>query len=316
MLPISEGLSVDQAVKNYQASNAKDSNEQPVADDVVNVSEDAPKPDEVEAIAEVEAEESETVEVEQSATSEEIDELFYEIDGEEVSASQLSEWRSGGLKQADYTRKTTAHAEEVKVFKEQQAAFKSQQALLSEKLEEFEALSGEEALSDEDVQDLREYEPTKYIEYIEKKQKRADLISQSKTLTAKRGDNFEQEYNTFANSQAGWLEDNKPTELFKSDVEVMTKYADANGFTQDDLRGFKSNHFKTLLDAAKYNASKSKTDVMTKKVRKAPPITKPKQQATSTIQTQIDRAKATFLKSGKVDDAVKLAALKRQLNNN
>lgn len=318
MFEMPEGITVDEAVNKYKASQEKDSQvEQPKSNDVVNVSDDTQETDEVEAdvVAETEVEESEHAESEEITANDDTDDLFYEVDGEEVSASTLKEWKSGHMMQSDYTRKTQAHAEEVKQFKLDKEALTSKQQMLDEKLAEFEAVMGEESLSAEDLADLREYEPEKYIEHIEKKEKRAKLIADSKKLASNKESNFQQEYTAFAQSQDGWIDNNQPTDKFKADVAVMTKYADANGFTHDDLTGMKSHHFKALLDAAKYNDSKVKADVMAKKVRKAPPITKPKQQATTTLQTEIKAAEATLKRTGKVDDAVKLAQLKRQLNN-
>ena len=317
------GLTVSEAAAKFKTSEAKNSPvEQPKPNDVVNVSDDTPDPVESDEPAleskgeELETEESEPVQVDETTTTDEADDLFYDLDGEEVSASQLKEWKAGHMMQADYTRKTQAHADEVKQFKAKQQDFDAKQAQLAEKLAEFEALSTTDVLSAEDLADLREYEPEKYIEYVEGKQKREKLISESKTLTAKQDGDFEKEYSGFVSAQAGWLENNQPTPKAKADIAVMTKYADANGFTHDDLKGMKSHHFSALLDAAKYNASKSKADVMTKQVRKAPPITKPRQQATTTLQTQIQAAKDTLKRTGKVEDAVKLASLSRQLNNN
>jgi len=309
------GLSVDEAVTKFKASQDTDSPvEQPETNDVVNVSEDTP-PEEAEEVVEAETEESVHEASEQATNDDEAGDLFYDVDGEEVSASTIKEWKSGSMMQSDYTRKTQAHAEEVKQFNIDKESLNTKQQQLDVALAEFEAINGEEAISAEDLADLREYEPEKYIEHIEKKQKRAKLIADSKGLASKKGTDFQQEYSAFAQSQDGWLENSQPTAKATADIAVMTKYADANGYTNDDLSGFTSRNFKTLLDAAKYNEGKSKADVMTKKVRKAPPITKPRQQAKTTLQTEIDVAQAKFKQSGKVDDAVKLARLKRQLNN-
>jgi hypothetical protein len=311
------GLSVGEAVAKFKSSQVPASEvEQPESNDVVDVSKDA-EPEEAEQpeVAEVEAEESEVAEVEETTNEDDADELFYDVDGEEVSASVIKSWKSGHLMHSDYTRKTQAHAEEVTKFKSQQEAFKAKEQQLDEKLAEFEAVMGEDSVSADDLAEMREYEPDKYINYVEKKQKREKLLSESKALATKQSSNFEEEYGNFAKSQDGWLDGQKPTDKCKAEIEVMTAYADANGFTKDDVSGFKSQHFKALLDAARYNAGKTKADVMAKKVRKAPPITKPRQQGTTTIQSEIKAAEAKFKQTGTVDDAVKLARLKRQLKN-
>lgn len=320
-----EGLSVDQAFSQIKASENQDSaNEQLESNDVVNVSDDdTNEPDEVEVeqvettdTADTEADEPVSESDTELETDDNTDDLFYDVDGEEVSASTIKQWKDGHFMQSDYTRKTQAHAEEVKKFKAEQAEFTTKQQQLEEKLAEFEAVMSEDSLSAEDLADLREYEPEKYIEYTEKKAKREKLVSDSKKLTGGKTSNFEQEYTAFAQAQDGWLVDNKPTEKATADVATMNSYAEANGFTQDDLRGMKSHHFKALLDAAKYNATKTKADVMAKKVRKAPPITRPKQQAKTTLQTQIQAAEKKLKESGSTVDAMALIALKKKLTTN
>ncbi len=116
---------MEQAAQDYlnarkEARAPTDSKEQPVSVEAVDVLEDsAPVEDVVES--EVNTHETSTTEIEESATEEETEstetDLFYlDLDGEEVSSDQLKQWKSNGLMQADYTRKTQAHAENVKAF--------------------------------------------------------------------------------------------------------------------------------------------------------------------------------------------------------
>ena len=122
------GLSVEQAAAKFKSSQVTDSPvEQPESNDVVDVSQDA-EPEEAEAeVAEAETEESESADVDETTSEDDADELFYDVDGEEVSASVIKSWKTGNMMQSDYTRKTQAHAEEVTKFKSQQEAFKAKE---------------------------------------------------------------------------------------------------------------------------------------------------------------------------------------------
>ena len=130
--------------------------------EAVNVSEDAP----IEEVIEPEAlaNEEDTTEIEEPAEESteteindtETDLLYYEIDGEEVSSDQLKEWKSDGLKQADYTRKTQSLAEDVKSLDAKQEAFDKKVAEFEGKMETLKAMVSEESLTDEAMAELRE----------------------------------------------------------------------------------------------------------------------------------------------------------------
>jgi len=312
----SEGLSTAQAVEQLRAKrSAASQSEHPVENtEPVDVS-----VDETEPVEEVTEETESTEEFDDSDKepiddSEDEDDLFYDLDGEEVSATQLREWKSGNLRQSDYTRKTQAHADEVKQFKQQQEEFTGTSQKLESKIAELESLLSEDIPSAEDIKEWREYEPEKYIDYTEKKTKREQLLADSKKLVPEKTNNFQAEYTSFAQSINGVDDSGQATESFKADIALMTKYAESNGLTHDDISGFKSGHFKLLLDAAKFNDGKTKNAAIAKKVRKAPVSTKPKAGAKSSIQTEIQAAEARFKQTGKPDDAAKLRILKRQLN--
>lgn len=68
--------------------------------------------------------ESETVEQpdEGQAEGEEEADQFIELDGEEVPLSQIREWKSGGMMQADYSRKTQVLAEQSKAVRQMEEA--------------------------------------------------------------------------------------------------------------------------------------------------------------------------------------------------
>ena len=320
MFEVREGISVAEAVakaKARQSESAVPTESEAVAQDVSD--EDTQKPLEQEPETNTEEssndnEESSELESEQEETSDDDSDLFYDIDGEEVSASQITKWKSGAMKDADYTRKTQAHAENVKAFDVKQSELNAKQAQLDSAMAEVQAIIAESSVDEETLKDWREYEPEKYIEYKEKKEARDKLLANSKST--KGGDsNYEKEYTTFAQSNTDWFENGEPTEKAKQDIKTMTAYADTNGFTNEDLTGLKSHHFKMLLDAAKYNTAKSSNAAIAKKVRKAPPIAKPKQGAKSSLQQEIQAAQEKFNRSGTIADGVALRKLKAKSNN-
>jgi hypothetical protein len=315
MFEASEGLTPAQAVEKLKAKRATDSQpEQPVtSEEPEDVSVDETEP-EAETQDEVEeSEELETAESEPLESGDDESELYYDLDGEEVTASQIKAWKDGHLMQSDYTRKTQAHADEVKQFKQQQEEFSNKAKQLESRLAELDVILKEDTPDAETIQEWREYEPEKYIEYKEKKEKREKLLSESKHLTNDQKTNFQTEYTKFAQDIGGVTQDGKATQEFEQNVALMTKYAESNGLTHDDITGFKSGHFKLLLDAAKFNESKTKNAAITKKVRKAPVSTKPKAAAKTGLMSEIEQAQKRFKQTGKPEDAVKLRRLQRQL---
>ncbi len=317
MFEVSEGISVADAVakaKARQSESAEPTESDAVAQDVSD--EDAQEPLEQEPETSTEEsssdnDESTDIDSEDETTDEDSD-LFYDLGDEEVSATQIKEWKSGAMKAADYTRKTQDLAKKSKDFEQLETDFKAKQAKLDSAMAEVEAIIAESSVDEETLKDWREYEPEKYIEYKEKKEAREKLLANSKST--KGGDsNYEQEYTAFAQSNTDWFDDGKPTDKAKTDIKLMTDYAESQGFTNDDLTSLKSGHFKMLLDAAKYNTAKKSNAAVAKKVRKAPAITKPRQGVKSSLQQDINAAQEKFKRSGTIADSVALRKLKAKL---
>jgi len=288
--------------------------------EAVNVSEDAPIDEVIEP--EAQAEDDNTLDVEEPASESteteindtETDLLYYEIDGEEVSSKQLKEWKSDGLKQADYTRKTQAHADNVKAFDVKQEAFDKKVAEFEGKMETLKAMVSEESLTDEAIADLREYEPEEYIKYTEKLAKRKQFIDGNKSVKQTPSFDVEAEKKKLWDSNPTWMQDGKQTKAFTADMNLIQNYASANGYNNDDFAGFRAQDFQTMLMASKYAALNNKNAAIEKKVRRAPVSTKPRAVATG---ADVDLAKAMkAFKSNPTDaNAIAVRKIKRQLNN-
>jgi len=289
--------------------------------EAVNVSEDAPVEEVIETEAQVdeevttETEESEATENSQDENSdEESDLLYYDIDNEEVSIDQIKEWKSGSMMQADYTRKTTIHSEDVKAFNVKEEAFDKKVLAFEGKIETLQAMISEEALSDDDLKELREYEPEKYIEYTEKMVKRKQFVDKNKSTKKESSFDVTAEHKKLWDANPTWLDNGKQTKVFTADMKLIQDYATNNSFSNDDFSNFKANDFQMMLKASKYDALNNKNAAIEKKVRKAPVMTKPRATANG-IQTDLDAAIKAFKKNPTDKNAVALRKLKRQINN-
>ena len=317
-----EGMSVADAVaraKARQSESAVPTESEAVAQDVSD--EDTQEPldqeQETDDSEESSSDNDESTDIDSNdQTNDDDSDLFYDIGDEEVSATQIKEWKSGSMKAADYTRKTQELASKSKDFEKRESDLNAKQAQLDSAMAEVEAIIAESSVDEETLKDWREYEPDKYIEYKEKKEARDKLLANSKTSkTSDSNSSYEKEYTSFAQSNTDWFDNGEPTEKAKQDIKVMTAYAEANGFTNEDLTGLKSHHFKMLLDAAKYNTAKKSNAAVAKKVRKAPAITKPRQGVKSSLQQELKTAQEKFNRTGTVADSVALRKLKAKLNN-
>ena len=286
--------------------------------EAVNVSEDAP----VEEVITEEAQANEEVTTETDEPAEEVtaaqtndeetDLFYYDIDGEEVSSNQLSEWKANGLMQADYTRKTQELSDSRKDFEAEVDAFKDKQSKFDGHIATLEAMINEESLSDEALVELREYEPEKYIDYTEKMVKRKQFVDKNKSTKQESTFDVAAEHKKLWDANPKWKQDGKQTKAFDADMRLIQNYATDNGY--NDFSKFKANDFQMMLNASKYLALNNKNAAIEKKVRKAPVITKPRA-AASGIQVDLDAAIKAFKKNPSDKNAVALRKIKRQLNN-
>ena len=289
--------------------------------EVVNVSEDAPIEEVVEAGAQ--ANEEATTEIEESATeeetqSEETDLFYYDIDGEEVSSDQLKEWKSNGLMQADYTRKTQELADSRKDFEAEQEGFTGKQSKLSEQLLTLEAMIAEDDLSSEALTELREYEPEQYIKHLEKQSKRKEFLKEAKvSATPKSTVNAQEEQAILIKANPQWLNNGKATEAYTKDMDALSSYYNDNGFTQDQVNAVNGNALiaQAVIEAARAKTLGKTNAAIEKRVRKAPVSTRPKAQAGNKQHDEIKKVEAELKRTGDAQLFVKLRKLRKQLNN-
>ena len=288
--------------------------------EAVNVSEDTP----VEEVVETEAIANEEVTPETEEPAEEVTaaqandeetDLFYlDLDGEEVSSTQLKEWRANGLMQADYTRKTQELADSRKDDETQREEFAVKESKFNDKLLTLEAMLSEDTKTADEIAEMREYEPEEYIKYTEKQSKLKEFVNSAKTATQQPSVDMAKVSADLFAAHPEWMDNGKQSQKFIEDTNLMTKYAETRGIGQAELSSFEAKHYEVMLDAARYKSQNSKNVAIEKKVRKAPVSTKPRA-AASGIQTDLEAAQKAFKNNPTDKNAVALRKLKRQLNN-
>jgi len=320
MFQFQPAISEGDAIKSRIASKSTDSPvEQPENAEVVNVSEDAPIEEVVEAEAQAneevtaEIEESETEEVAQNQEGDQSEDLYVEYNGREINLKDVAEWEQGHLRQSDYTRKTQELSESRKAFDTQQEEFNAKQSEFNTKLAQLNAMIEEDTPSAETLAEWREYEPEKYIEHTEKMSNRKKLLAESKAeLSSNNVDMAKVSADLFA-AHPEWMNNGKQSQKFIDDTNLMTNYAESRGIGQAELSNFEAKHYEVMLDAARYQAVSKSNAAIEKKVRKAPVSTRPKAQTKSHIASDIAALEKKVRATGREEDFVKLRQLKRQL---
>ena len=267
---------------------------------------------EVEEIEEDETEEA-IEETEEQAESE--DELYLDLDGEEVPLSQVKKWKSEHMMQADYTRKTTELSEQRKEFEAEREAFNANQAKLQETVAQLESIIKTETLSNEDLQELREYEPERYIEYIEKQKQREEVLKEAKSQVKTESVDFQAEQQKLLNNNPSWVDNGQLTEQYQNDVKLLDEYAKEVGVTPERFATFDASMMQIMLDAARAKDTTKKQAAITKRVRKAPVSTKPSQKAKQGLHDQLAKAEKRLKQTGSVEDAMAVRKLKAKINN-
>lgn len=311
---ISEGDALKKRIGSKDTDSAP---EQPENTEVVNVSEDTP---ESEIITEDNNNNTESVTEELAPESEDQpsdaqDDLYVEYKGRDINLKDIEEWEQGHLRQSDYTRKTQAHADEVKTFKAQQEDFNAKQSELDSKMAQLDAIINEETPSAETLAEWREYEPEKLLDYQEKQTKRKELLASSKAITPESNIDVAAEKAKLWQANPQWMDNGKQTQAFIDDTNLVQKYAAKHGYSNEEISGLTSaHHLQTLINAAKYEELSKSNAAIEKKVRKAPVSTKPKAQAKSSVTSDIAALEKKVRQTGNERDFVKLRQLKRQLN--
>jgi HD superfamily phosphohydrolase len=209
-------------------------------------------------------------------------------------------------------------AENRKALEQEQEQLTAQQSKLTEQLATLEAMINEETLTDEQLAEMREYEPERYIEHIEKQSKRKEFLKEAKKNAKPVSNvNVQEEQAKLIKANPDWIKDGKATDAYQKDMEALTSYYHDNGFTEEQITSVNQSAVlaQAVIDAARYKAINTQKAVVEKRVRKAPVSTKPKAQATN---TQRNEMKSLIAKAKKGDERAfaRLRKLQREQQGN
>lgn len=212
---------------------------------------------------------------ESTDTTSQDEELFYDIDGEEVSLNQVREWKKGHMLEADYTRKRQADAEKSRTLDAQIEQVEQVKSVLSERLTEAEAIISELS-NPEDLAELRDTDPSEYLKRQEEIKIRKERLANAKQEMAKVEEDQERariqsEQKALAEALPEWADPKKQ----EADISMIDEYAKQHNFSADDVKAITNHRLMiTVLDAAKYHKLKAKVEQTKSQVDKAPNVIK------------------------------------------
>jgi hypothetical protein len=245
------------------------------------------KPAEVEAKAETKAEESE-------ANDDEEDSQFIELDGKEISLSDVREGLNNGLMQKDYTKKTTELSEERKTFEAERTTERENLLKESAKVTEMRDMLTVLVAEDEAIEwaELKDDDPDEYIKQKELADKRKEALAKVKAERETPTDDpalIAAEQGKLFAANPDWFDDKgKHTDTYAADVKLMNEYAGNAGFSGEEFAVMtRAHHLQTILKAAKYDQLQDKGREIKAAREKVPVVTKPK----ATKQTGVPVAK-------------------------
>lgn len=278
----------------------------------------APSDSNVEAASEEQTEATETQAAEEP-TGEKI-----VLDGEEIEVSTLKEWKASGLRQADYTKKTQAIAEERKAWEAQKAS--EEAAFRKEWLDKLASVSG--VVADElqeytklDWDALKQDDPFQYalkMADYQRAQAKANNVARMNQaeIEAEQKKGAEQQ-KKFLEEQAQLVKKLIPefADPTKSATLVteMTSYLKNTGFSPEEIAGIQdARALKIIKDAISFRKlAENKSDVAQKKVVQQTKVLKPGASQSKSIKVdQADKARnaqwGKLKQTGKVSDAATL----------
>ena len=307
-----------------QEQTASEETDTPVDEEVVEDTEEAEEveeeaPEEEEGQAEEETEEEVEEEEETEIVAEEDLKYTIKVDGEELEVG-IEELKNGYQRQADYTRKSQALAEQRKETEQIQSerqrleqerqmyanGLQMLQEQQSSKLQEFENVDWT-ALKTEDPYQymLKKDEYRDAQEKVQNVQQQQMLIQQEQAEEAQkaRAHFVQQEYNRLVEALPEW---NDQESTIKKDVQ---EYAKSVGFLPEEINQL-ADHRSVLVikKAMEYDKLTTKVAPKKKAVKKVPKVQKSGRgnSKEDTAAEAVKEKRARLRKSGKQDDAASI----------
>jgi hypothetical protein len=226
-----------------------------------------------ETVVEAESDETDASEVDDAVTDEgetetDDDEESFELSTKEggVQTVKLSELRNGYLRQSDYTKKTTALAEERKAIE----AAKTESIGKLQTLKQIEADLSQMLMADFANVDWDQLRQQDYIEYSmlkESKENREKSIAEIKAKSDQMIAQVTQEESAKLADALGWYDTTKRD----SDIALIQGYVNEIGIPAEAFSAVNNHKIMTALrEAALYRKLQDKKPDIVKKVREAP----------------------------------------------
>ncbi|MBL4891468.1 MAG: hypothetical protein JKX91_06535 [Rhizobiaceae bacterium] len=268
---------------------------------------------------EVEAEPNEEAEetVQQEGEEEELDGV-YMIDGEEVTLTQIQDWKRGNLRESDYTRKTQDLATQRKVFEAKEAKISNREEKLNSLIDNLEQSIGDQE-SSVDWDELMEDDPSQYLKLkakIEKKQKSLDSAKadKDKATDDKKQLHLQEQRALIPKLLPEWMDSKGgATDQMNEDLKVISDYLGKNGFSDQEMNEIvDAKLWPVYLDAARFRALSDKKPAISKRVKNAPKVIKPTKSRSKPSDTSVvDEATNRFRNSGSDKDGLAYLKAKR-----
>lgn len=215
--------------------------------------------------AEEDAEESETEETEEEQAAYEV-----VIDGQTLEVTQ-DELLSGYQRQADYTRKTQAVADQRKELESQSEQVAETLKGLEESKKQLSELL-EASQSAVDWEELRDTDPSEYLRQKELIEQRQNALTRAEGDAQKATQLQTQEEAKQLFAKVPTWSDPKQRD---ADRERITAYLSKIGFAENEYSHTDHRLVLALLDASKYQEMQNKSASVVKKIKKAPKVTNP-----------------------------------------
>lgn len=218
------------------------------------------------------------------------------INGEEKEVS-LDDLQSGYMMHSDYTKKTMAHAEEVKSLAEKQAQFDNERAAKLQELESF----IEQQDQSIDWENLRDTDPEEYIRQKELQDKRRTAAAdERKDLEAKQQKQLEEYTNAEAAKLTELMGPTWTDEKRVKDFDQASSYLQSMGVGEEEISQLRDARFWMMaFDAMRYRQLEGTKDRVSKEVKQAPKSVKPGQTRVPESKTEVDKARTALQNSDK-----------------
>ena len=197
--------------------------------------------------------------------------LVYDIEGEEVSLDDIKKWKSGHMKDADYTQKTQTLAKERKELQTKAEKIDQTLEFLNSMDKDIESLVMGD-LKDVDLNALLEDNTQEYLKTKERMDSRKGKLGELRQKFSELQSARIAESQRQLSDSLGWSDPEKR----QSDITAITAYVEEQGITDDEFMKVTSPKImQALLKAAKYEKLTKDKAVATKKVKQAPKTSKP-----------------------------------------